>query len=114
VGRTSARIAHDEGRVRYWSAVRKKGRYAAGVRRFQRKHGRAGVTLALDRPYLKRPWLLARDPILGAGLVALKAGETAAVAMGLLKASQRRASSGRRGADSGAAHVTPGPGNRTR
>lgn len=84
VSRTTARIAHDEGRVRYWSACRKKGRYAVGIRRFQRKHGRIGLKLALDRPYLRRPWLLARDPVLGMGLVALKAGESAAVAATLL------------------------------
>jgi len=84
VSRTTAHIAHDEGRVRFGSACRKKGRYASGIRRFQRKYGRAGVKLALDRPYLKRPWLLASDPLLGAGLIALKAGETAAIAADLL------------------------------
>ena len=84
VSRTTARIAHDEGRVRYWSACRKKGRYASGIRRFQRKHGRIGLKLALDRPYLKRPWLLARDPALGIGLIALKAGEALAISADLL------------------------------
>jgi glycosyltransferase involved in cell wall biosynthesis len=85
ISRTSARIIHDEGRVRYWSACRKKGYYASGVRRFHRKYGRSGVSLALDRPFLKRPWLLAADPVLGAGLVALKAGEATAVAAALVR-----------------------------
>jgi len=85
ISRTSACIVHDEGRVRYWSACRKKGYYASGVRRFHRKYGRSGVSLALDRPYLKRPWLLAADPVLGVGLVALKAGEATAVAAELIR-----------------------------
>jgi glycosyltransferase involved in cell wall biosynthesis len=87
VSRTTARIAHDEGRVRYWAACRKKGYYASGVRRFQHKYGRGGLKIALDRPYLKRPWRLARDPLLGAGLIALKAGETAAMTAGMLRRS---------------------------
>jgi arabinofuranan 3-O-arabinosyltransferase len=85
VSRTKARVAHDEGRVRYWSTCRKKGYYASGMRRFIRKHGLTGLILAVTRPYLKRPWLLARDPILGAGVIALKAGEMAAMTASLLR-----------------------------
>jgi len=83
--RTSTRIAHDEGRVRYWSACRKKGHYASGLRRFQQKYGHRGTKLALDRPYVKRPWLLARNPMLGVGVIALKAGEATAVAAELIR-----------------------------
>lgn len=85
VGRTSAYISHDEGRVRYLSACKKKAYYAVGVRRFWRKHGTTVALRAAGRPYLRRPWLLvAPHPLLGAGLVALKVGETTAMAWRLL------------------------------
>lgn len=72
--RVDALIDHDEGRVRCLDACRKKARYAEGLRRFVAKHGRAG---ALDRPYLRHPRVLASR--LGAGVVALKAGEACAL-----------------------------------
>src|SRR5581483_8446397 len=81
---TTARIAalidHDEGRVRYLEACRKKGGYAPGIARFAAKHRGAAWTSLLDRPYLRRPWRLLAQPRLGAGLVALKTGEATAVA----------------------------------
>ena len=79
VVRISGEIAHDEGRPTYWRACAKKAYYAAGLRSFARKHGRASLT-ALDRPYVRRPWLIfAQGPRLGLGLVALKTGEATAV-----------------------------------
>ncbi len=79
VTRISAGIAHDEGRPTFWNACAKKGYYAAGLRSFARKHGRASLSV-LDRPYLRRPWMIfAQGPQLGLGLVALKAGEATAV-----------------------------------
>jgi len=81
LARVDALIDHDEGRVRYLDACRKKARYAEGLRRFVAKHGRAGVAGALDRPYLRHPRILASR--FGAGLVALKAGEACAVLVAL-------------------------------
>ena len=79
VTRISAAIAHDEGRPTFWNACAKKAYYAAGLRSFAGKHGRASLSV-LDRPYLRKPWLIfARGPKLGLGLVALKTGEAAAV-----------------------------------
>lgn len=79
VGRVSAVIDHDEGHVGFLDACRKKAYYAHGMRRFIRKHGRRGVALAGDRPWLRQPWRLARRPLLGGTLVCLKAGESAAM-----------------------------------
>jgi glycosyltransferase involved in cell wall biosynthesis len=81
--RIEATIDHDEGRVRYLQACRKKGGYAEGIARFAAKHRGAAWSSLLDRPYLRRPWRLLAEPRLGAGLVALKTGEAAAVAVRL-------------------------------
>ncbi|MHB8395121.1 MAG: glycosyltransferase family 2 protein [Candidatus Dormibacteria bacterium] len=79
VTRISAEIAHDEGRPTFWNACAKKGYYAPGLRSFARKHGSASLSV-LDRPYLRRPWMIfAQGPRLGLGLVALKTGEATAV-----------------------------------
>ena len=84
VTRISAEIAHDEGRPTFWNACARKGYYAAGLRSFARKHGTASLSV-LDRPYLRRPWMIfARGPRLGLGLVALKAGEATAVVAAMI------------------------------
>ncbi len=85
----ASHIYHDEGRVRYLDACAKKGYYADGLRRFVAKRG----ATALGGTISSRPWL--RDPArlgtpLGPGLIALKAGETAAVAVALGATSARR------------------------
>jgi len=84
--RTKAGIVHDEGRVRFLEACRRKAYYAEGLSRFARKHGRKGIGLAVDRPWLRRPWkLLYPHPVLGLGLVTLKLGEMTAVTYTLLR-----------------------------
>lgn len=91
VGRISAGIDHLEGEVGYRQACAKKASYAPGLRRFAAKHGTAGLGSALARPYLRRPWVLLRpSPRLGAGVVALKAGEVAAVGWALAADEVRR------------------------
>jgi len=81
--RITATIDHDEGRLRYLDACRRKGAYAQGIARFAAKHRGAAWSSLLDRPWLRRPWRLLDDPALGAGLVALKTGEATAVALRL-------------------------------
>jgi len=76
---TTACIWHDEARVGYFAHCAKKGRYAKGLRMFLEKHGDDGRSVLLDRPYLHRPWVLLRHPLLGGGLITLKSGEAAAV-----------------------------------
>jgi len=88
LARIDALIDHDEGRVRYLDACRKKARYAEGLRRFVVKHGSAGVAGALDRPYLRHPRILVSR--LGVGLVALKAGEACAVLVALVTSTGSR------------------------
>ena len=70
-------ILHHEGRVRYFSACRKKGYYGPGLVRFSAKHGATGVFVASQRPWLRRPRALMNP--LGIGLLALKVGEASAV-----------------------------------
>lgn len=86
VARTSAGIDHLEGRVTYRAACAKKASYSSGLRSFHAKQGGATLWRALDRPYLRRPWrLLTPDPLLGAGVLALKAGEATAVVWALIR-----------------------------
>lgn len=71
--RISAKIVHNEGRVRYFDICRKKAYYAPGVALFIRKHGVQALTDMSRRPWLRQPRALARP--LGLGLLALKAGQ---------------------------------------
>jgi glycosyltransferase involved in cell wall biosynthesis len=86
--RTQAFINHDEGFTSFLGLVRKKAVYASGMEAFVAKYRGTAVSHTLDRPYLRRPWLLVYPhPWKGACLLALKGGETLAV---LLKVLQHR------------------------
>jgi glycosyltransferase involved in cell wall biosynthesis len=86
--RITATILHDEGRVRYLDACKKKGYYASGLSLFARKHGARILAQRSRRPWLRQPRQLARP--LGLGLLALKTGEITAVAAALVKARLER------------------------
>jgi glycosyltransferase involved in cell wall biosynthesis len=90
VARCEDAIAHDEGRLRYLDACRKKAAYAVGLRRFAAKHGVRMLGATARRPYVRRPWVLANAR--GAGLLALKAGEATAALATLLREPQARPS----------------------
>lgn len=83
VARIEAWIDHDEGRVRYLDACRKKRYYAEGLRRFAAKHGPGAVGPVLHRPWMREPARLLTP--LGVGLLALKGGEASAVAWALVR-----------------------------
>lgn len=83
IERITARINHDEGKVRYLDACRKKAYYAQGLRGYFTKHGVHSVQKWLQRPWLRRPRELMC--LKGAGLLALKTGETIAVLNSLLR-----------------------------
>lgn len=87
--RTASAISHLEGAPTYFQCCAKKAGYAEGIRAFARKHGVAALGRAARRPYLEAPWRLVwPHPLLGAGLVALKSGEAAAVAWRLASGSR--------------------------
>lgn len=83
IERITARINHDEGQVRYLEACRKKAYYAQGLRRYFTKHGIHSAQEWLRRPWLRRPRELMC--LKGAGLIALKTGETIAVLNSLIR-----------------------------
>ncbi len=84
MARIDAWIDHDEGAPTYVDLCRKKAYYARGLRAYAGRYGIASIAV-LDRPYLRRPWLLGRRGWrLGFGLVILKVGETIAVVLELL------------------------------
>ncbi|MGO9198162.1 MAG: glycosyltransferase family 2 protein [Acidimicrobiales bacterium] len=88
VVRIDAVIEHDEGRVHYFDAVRKKGYYAPGLQRFATKHGTAVLRQSANRPWLRQPRALCSP--LGAGLIALKTGEAVSVTATLLRSNLGR------------------------
>ncbi len=88
VARIEAYVDHDEGQVRYLDAVRKKGYYAPGLQRFASKHGTAVLRRSANRPWLRQPRAMCSS--LGAGLIALKAGEALAVAVTLMRSNLGR------------------------
>jgi glycosyltransferase involved in cell wall biosynthesis len=80
--RIGATITHDEGRVTYFDACRKKAYYAHGVALFLRKYRRLGVVHGAQRPWLRQPRALIQP--LGLGLIVLKIGEVTAMATTLV------------------------------
>jgi glycosyltransferase involved in cell wall biosynthesis len=84
VARTTAFLYHDEGRLSYFQACRKKATYASGLRRYLHKHGGATtLTYFYDRPWMHHPSLLSSQ--VGVGLLALKVGEAGAVGLRLIR-----------------------------
>jgi glycosyltransferase involved in cell wall biosynthesis len=81
-------ILHDEGRVRFLDACRKKAYYADGVALFFAKHKSRGRSLFSRRPWLRQPGALVQP--LGIGLVVLKIGEVTAVLAALTAKRLRR------------------------
>jgi glycosyltransferase involved in cell wall biosynthesis len=83
-----ALIHHDEGHPRLRALVLKKFYYARGYRRFARKHGREGARrLTPIRPALLRnAGEMLRHPVLGTGVVVMKAAEVAGFLAGLAMA----------------------------
>ncbi|KJE75559.1 glycosyltransferase family 2 protein [Ferrimicrobium acidiphilum] len=76
-------ILHHEGRVRYFSACRKKGYYGPGLGRFVVKHGASGMLGVSRRPWLRQPRALLTP--LGVGLLVLKTGEATAVLLAIVR-----------------------------
>jgi arabinofuranan 3-O-arabinosyltransferase len=80
VARTTSCIHHDESGVTYRGLLAKRAYYARGYGAFLSKHGSHALRMAADRPYLREPWrLVAPHPVLGIGVLALKAGEAAVI-----------------------------------
>lgn len=85
IGRTRARVWHEEGAVRIGEAFRKKRYYGRGVASYLQLPGGPGHRRLACLGLLRRPRLLARAPHHALGLAALKAVEYAGLALGLLE-----------------------------
>ena len=84
IGRTRTPLIHDEGRLRLGETMRTKFYYGRTMSRYLRKHPRAaGGQMTIFRPaFFRHLDLLGRDPLHAGGMVAMKACEIAAGAMG--------------------------------
>lgn len=79
IARIDAWIDHDEGEPTLVGLWRKKAYYAPGLHAYAKKCG-GEAAANLDRPYLRRPWLIfTKGARLGSGLALLKVGEFVAV-----------------------------------
>ncbi len=84
IRRIDARIEHDEGRLQYIEACKKKGYYAKGYAKFAQEHGfRKLIAITFDRPYIRSPKVLLSAK--GVGLVALKFGELVAILLVVIR-----------------------------
>ncbi|MDA8195657.1 MAG: glycosyltransferase [Actinomycetota bacterium] len=84
IGRTLARIEHDEGEVRLLAAWRKKAYYADGYLAFGSTHGFSSLLKVVRQwPYLRSPKVLLNR--FGPGLIVLKVGEGVAIALHVIR-----------------------------
>ncbi len=86
--RTNAIIRHDEGRLRLSALMAKKFRYGSAMRPYLVKHpDLARSQLRLVRPaFIRHRRDLLDEPLIAAGVVAMKTAEAAAGAAGLVRA----------------------------
>lgn len=87
LGRTNARILHDERRLNLRRHLAKKAYYAGSYRHYWRKHGVSSLAMAntIARPAFLRNWRrLIRHPALTAGMVSLKGLELGASVYGMV------------------------------
>jgi glycosyltransferase involved in cell wall biosynthesis len=86
VGRIEARIFHDEGSLTLSTMVRKKFYYGRTLGRYARNHPRSAASKLLRTALIRRPELLARDPVHAVGLILMKILEACAVLAGVAAA----------------------------
>lgn len=86
IGNTQALIRHDEGALSYTNACRKKAGYASGMASYFRIYGKRQLgEFLFARDYIRYPFKLMKQPLLGGGVIVLKVGETFAVLTSLLR-----------------------------
>lgn len=90
LGRLSARVWHDEGRVHLPDVFRKKRYYGRTFAAYLRGSSSTGSRSLIRRGLLSHPRLLLREPVQAAGLVLLKLVDTAGLASGMLEARLNR------------------------
>lgn len=98
IGRTRAGLIHDEGRVSLRELLAKKRYYGQTLGRYVHKHPGLALRKVLRLAFLRNSRVLMRDPLLGMGLVLLKALELVAALAGAVMsfAANLRASAGSR------------------
>lgn len=82
IGRISAGVHHDEGRLRLAETFRKKRYYGRTVAPYVARHGRIGARKALRSALFRHPSRFLREPRMSLGLLALKAVEFTGVMLG--------------------------------
>jgi glycosyltransferase involved in cell wall biosynthesis len=83
VGRVSAWIWHDEGRIRLRVTFAKKRYYGRWIEEYVRMHADSSGRKFARTALLRRPARLLRHPVLTAGLATLKLTEAAGLAFGI-------------------------------
>jgi len=91
IGRVTASVVHDEGRVRLLETFRKKRYYGRGLPAYLSRSRARGVRRVAHIALLAQPGLLLRQPILALGLGLLKTVEAAGLFLGALESWARPA-----------------------
>jgi glycosyltransferase involved in cell wall biosynthesis len=91
VGRITAHVHHDEGRISLRGTFRKKRYYGRTVGSYVAGHGRVGVRKAARAALFRQPSRFVHQPATAIGLLGLKAVEFTGVAMGMLDGRRERA-----------------------
>lgn len=87
--RTKARIVHDEGRLEIWPHLRKKRYYGRSFKRYWQKPNSRKARSPIRSVYLRHWRRLLGHPVLTIGMLSLKCGETAALAVGMMEGPRR-------------------------
>ncbi|MFA6534154.1 MAG: glycosyltransferase [Patescibacteria group bacterium] len=86
IGKIKNFAYHDEGRIKFWSRVKKKYYYSAAFREYLRR--RPGIAtrqfFPLKPAYFKHPLVLLRQPLVMMGMFLLRSAEVAAGTLGLI------------------------------
>ncbi|PRY32183.1 glycosyl transferase family 2 [Pseudosporangium ferrugineum] len=83
VGRVTAWIWHDEGRIRLRATFAKKRYYGRWIDQYVRMHADSSGSKFARTALLRKPGSLLRHPVLTAGLATLKATEAAGLVLGI-------------------------------
>jgi len=86
IGKITHHILHDEGKTKFWNRIKKKYYYSQAFREYVKRRPNVAITqfFPIKPAYFKHWKVLAKQPIVTLGIVALRTGEVLAGGMGIL------------------------------
>ena len=86
IGKIKGIIYHDEGKIKFWSRVKKKYYYSRAFRKYFKRRPYVAVTqfFPIKLAYFKHPIILIKQPLVTMGMIVLRGCEVAAGAIGFI------------------------------